>query len=143
LLDIGGGHGRYAVARCERHPQVRATILDLPDAVRHAAPLVARSGLSDRITYRVGDALAYDRGDDEYDIVSINNLVHHFDEEANRALTRQMARALHPGGVMARGEVIRFSSTRKPSQVGALTLKGFRPRQAAGFQPARLGACRL
>jgi ubiquinone/menaquinone biosynthesis C-methylase UbiE len=121
LLDIGGGHGRYTVALCERHPQVRATILDLPDAVRHAAPLVARSGLSDRITYRVGDALTYDLGEDVYDIVIINNLVHHFDEEANRALTRRVARALRPGGVMAIGEVIRSSSARKPSQVGALT----------------------
>ena len=56
-----------------------------------------------------------------YDILIINNLVHHFDEEANRALTRRVARALRPGGVMAIGEVIRSSSTRKPSQVGALT----------------------
>jgi len=121
LLDIGGAHGRYAVALCERHPQLRATILDLPDAVRQAAQLVARSGLGDRITYRVGDALAYDLGEDMYDVVIINNLVHHFDEAANHALTRRVARALRPRGVMAIGEVIRSSSTRKPGQVGALT----------------------
>jgi 2-polyprenyl-3-methyl-5-hydroxy-6-metoxy-1,4-benzoquinol methylase len=121
LLDIGGAHGRYAVALCERHPGLRATILDLPDAVREAAPLVARSGLSERVTYRVGDALTFDLGEDLYDIVIINNLVHHFDEAANRALTCRVARALRPGGVVAIGEVIRSSSTGKPSQVGALT----------------------
>ena len=118
LLDIGGGHGRYAVALRESHPQVRATILDLPNAVRHAAPLVARSDLSDRITYRVGDALAYDLGEDVYDIVIINNLVHHFDEEANRALTRRVAQALRPGGVMAIGEVstLLFEAQAKPGR---------------------------
>lgn len=121
LLDIGGAHGRYAVALCKRHPALRATILDLPEAVRHAAPLVARSGLSDRVTYRVGDALTYDLGEDMYDIVIINNLVHHFDAEANRALTRRVARALRPAGVMAIGEVIRSSPARKLRQVGALT----------------------
>ncbi len=121
LLDIGGAHGRYAVALCERHPGLHATILDLPDAVRQAGPLVARSGMSERVTYRVGDALTFDLGEGVYDIVIINNLAHHFDEASNRALIRRVARALRPGGVLAIGEVIRSSSMRKPSQVGALT----------------------
>src|SRR5207248_9377691 len=60
-------------------------------------------------------------GEERYDIVLINNLVHHFDEDANRTLTRRVARALRPGGVMAIGEVIRSSSARKVSQIGALT----------------------
>jgi SAM-dependent methyltransferase len=116
LLDIGGGHGRFAIALCERQPQVCATILDLPDAVRHAAPLVAGYDLSDCITHRVGDALTDDLGEDMYDIVIINNLVHHFEEEANRALTRRVAQALRLGGVMAIGGVIPSSSTRQPNR---------------------------
>ena len=30
MLDIGGSHGYLSVAVCRRHPELRATVLDLP-----------------------------------------------------------------------------------------------------------------
>src|SRR5437762_687641 len=41
MLDIGGSHGYFSVALCRRHAGLRATVLDLPAAVAHAAPLLA------------------------------------------------------------------------------------------------------
>jgi hypothetical protein len=41
LLDIGGSHGYYSVALCRRHEGLRAVVLDLPEAIEHAAPLLA------------------------------------------------------------------------------------------------------
>lgn len=38
LLDIGGSHGYYSVALCRRHTNLRAVVLDLPEAVTAAAP---------------------------------------------------------------------------------------------------------
>ena len=32
MLDIGGSHGYYAVAFCRRHPRLRATVLERPEA---------------------------------------------------------------------------------------------------------------
>jgi SAM-dependent methyltransferase len=101
MLDIGGSHGLYSVRLCQRHPGLRSTILDLPDAVRHAAPILAREGMGDRVVHRAGDALGDDLGENAFDLVFISNLLHHFDEAANRALAKRIARALRPGGVFA------------------------------------------
>jgi hypothetical protein len=46
LLDVGGGHGQWSVAFCERHPQLEATVLDLPPAVPIGEALVDEAGLS-------------------------------------------------------------------------------------------------
>ena len=42
MLDIGGSHGYYSVCACRRYDGLRATILDLPQAIEHAAPILAR-----------------------------------------------------------------------------------------------------
>ena len=63
MLDIGGSHGYFSVVLCRRHPQLRATVLDLPDAVEHAAPLLEREAMGDRVVLRAGDALTDDLGE--------------------------------------------------------------------------------
>ena len=44
MLDIGGSHGYYSVAICRRHPGLRAVILDLPEAIKHAAQSTGEGG---------------------------------------------------------------------------------------------------
>jgi 2-polyprenyl-3-methyl-5-hydroxy-6-metoxy-1,4-benzoquinol methylase len=121
MLDIGGAHGYYSVALCRRHPSLRATLLDLPEAVAHAAPILAAEGMGDRVVHRAGNALTEDLGEETYDLVLIANLVHHFGDATNRALVKRVARALRPGGVLVIGEVIRPSAPGRGGQVGALT----------------------
>lgn len=132
MLDIGGAHGHYSVALCRRHPGLRATILDLPQAVAHAAPILAAEGMGDRVAHRVGDALTADLGEERYDLVLIANLVHHFDDATNRALVCRVARALRPGGILVIGEVIRPSAPGKGGQIGALTDLYFALTSASG-----------
>jgi predicted O-methyltransferase YrrM len=120
LLDIGGAHGYYSVALCRRHPGLCATILDLPQAVAHAAPILAREGMGDRVRHRVGDALADDLGAEAYDMVLVFNLMQHFLAEQNCELTRRIARALRPGGIMVIGENIRSPRPGAGGQIGAL-----------------------
>ena len=62
MLDIGGSHGYFSVAICRRYTQLRATILELPDAIKHAAPLLAREGMGERVAHRAGSAFTDDRG---------------------------------------------------------------------------------
>jgi hypothetical protein len=62
MLDIGGSHGYYSVLLCRRHGGLRATILDLPEAVEHAAPILAREGMGERVRHRAGDALSDELG---------------------------------------------------------------------------------
>jgi SAM-dependent methyltransferase len=120
LLDIGGSHGYYSVALCRRHPELRAVVLDLPEAIRHAAPLLAAERMGDRVTHRPGDALSDDLGADVYDVVLLAGLAHHLTAEQNRALALRVARALRPGGVFAVIEPFRTHPAGGISQFGAL-----------------------
>ena len=108
LLDIGGSHGYFSVAICRRHPGLHATVLDLPEAVEHAAPLLEAEGMGDRVVLRAGDALVDDLGTEAYDVVFMMSLAHHFDDGTNRALMRRVADALRPGGVVVIGDSIRL-----------------------------------
>lgn len=120
MLDIGGSHGYYSVLLCRRHEGLRSTVLDLPQAVRHAAPLLAAEGMGERVIHRAGDALADDLGSEAYDLVIASQLVHHFNEQQNRALAERVARALRPGGVYAIIDAFRPASARDAGQTGGL-----------------------
>ncbi len=115
MLDIGGSHGYYSVALCRRHEGLRSVVLDLPAAVEQAAPLLAAEEMGDRVVHRPGDALADDLGEEEWDVVMMAQLVHHFTDEQNSALARRIARALRPGGIFAILDAFR---PRKPGDSG-------------------------
>jgi len=120
MLDIGGSHGLYSTAICRRHRGLRAVILELPAAIDHAAPLLAREGMGDRVTHRAGNVLTEDLGSDAYDLVFLSQIVHHFDADANRDLAARIARALRPGGVMVIQEVIRTAVPTAAGQMAGL-----------------------
>ena len=67
MLDIGGGHGHFSAAFCRRHPRLKSTILELPEAIPHAAPLLAKEGLGDRVIHRAGDARIAELGEEVRD----------------------------------------------------------------------------
>jgi SAM-dependent methyltransferase len=120
MLDIGGSHGHLSAAICRRHPGLRSVVLDLADAVEHAAPILAEAGMGDRVVHQVGDVLTDDLGAEAWDVVFAGNLVHHFDEATNRALAKKVAKALRPGGVFVIQELFRPRSPNDAGQVGAL-----------------------
>jgi ubiquinone/menaquinone biosynthesis C-methylase UbiE len=120
MLDIGGSHGYVSAAICRKHPELRATILDLPAAIKHAAPLLAQEGMGDRVVHRAGDALKDDLGTNQWDLVYVSQLVHHFDQATNRELCRRVARALKRRGVFVIVEFIRPPTPNAAGQVGAL-----------------------
>jgi 2-polyprenyl-3-methyl-5-hydroxy-6-metoxy-1,4-benzoquinol methylase len=120
MLDIGGSHGYFSVALCRRHPRLTATILDLPVAVRHAAPLLANEGMGDRVRHRAGDVLTEELGTNEYDLVFLAAVVHHFDDATNRQLMQRIARSLRPGGIVAIWEPVRQDRGGKIRQIGGL-----------------------
>ena len=120
MLDIGGSHGFFSVAICRRYPQLCATILELPEAIKHAAPLLEKEGMGDRIRYREGNALTDELGVDEYDLVFMAAVVHHFDDATNRQLIKLVARALRPGGIVAIWEPLRQDRAGKIRQLGGL-----------------------
>lgn len=96
LLDVGGGHGRYAVAFC-REFGLSATLLDDPGALDVARETVADAGLADRIELRGGDYLTDDLGSG-YDVVLLFNVLHAHDAAEARVLLEKVSSAMAPGG---------------------------------------------
>lgn len=97
---MGGGHGAYSIALCRRHPQLMATVFDLPEALKAARENVAAEGLEDRIELREGDFLTEELPTG-YDVALLFNIVHGFEAEQNAALLQNVAAALDPGGLVA------------------------------------------
>jgi len=120
LLDIGGSHGYYSVALCRKHPGLRATVLDLPQAIEHARPLLDAEKMGDRVQHLPGDVLQTDLGEARYDAVIISSLVHHFDDPTNAALMKRIARALKPGGWVSIIDYIRLETPNEGGQVAWL-----------------------
>lgn len=121
MLDIGGSHGQHSVALCRRIPGLQSTILDLPEAIQQAAPLLARLGLGERVRHQIGNALTDDFGTEQFDVVLMSSLAHHFNDEQNRMVAQKVARALRPGGVYIINEFIRPDTGAKPELVGGST----------------------
>ncbi|MGE5232698.1 MAG: class I SAM-dependent methyltransferase [Acidobacteriota bacterium] len=120
MLDIGGAHGYQSVALCRRYPGLSAVVLDLPAAIEHSAPILAREGMGERVVHQAGDVLSTDLGVEAWDFVLISQLLHHFDESTNRDITRRVARSLRPGGAFAILEIVRPGTPGALGQAGAL-----------------------
>lgn len=115
MLDMGGSHGHFSASLCRRHPGLRSVVLDLPEAVEQAAPLLAEEEMGDRVVHRAGNVLTDDLGTEEYDLILAFSLVHHFDADANRELAARCARALRPGGLYVIGDLARPDSPARAS----------------------------
>lgn len=121
MLDIGGSHGQHSVALCKKLPALTSVILELPPAIEQAAPLLARQGMGDRVRHQPGNALTDDFGEEQYDIILLSSLAHHFTPEQNQLVANKVARALRAGGVFIINEFIRPKTGEKPELVGSST----------------------
>lgn len=111
LLDVGAGPGSYAIEMVRRHPDLRATIFDLPGTLAVSRRYVEASGVADRIELVAGDYLR-DPLPAGYDLVFLSNVIHGEDEDTNRALMRKVHGALVAGGrVMIKDHVTDESGT--------------------------------
>lgn len=121
LLDVGGAHGAYAVALCRRHPKLLAKVLDLPEAIRHAATLLAKAltdpELAGRVSHWAADVRNVELGEATFDVVLISQLFHHFDRQTAADLMRRAARALRPGGSLTVVELVRGPVSRRRRSV--------------------------
>ena len=135
MLDIGGSHGYYSVCVCRRHVGLRATILDLPQAVEQAAPILTAEGMGDRVSHRAGNALTDELGTDAWDVVFQSQLVHHFTDEQNRNLMRRLTRALKPGGVCVLLETLRPTTPGGAGGIGAVLDLYFAATSRSGTWP--------
>lgn len=100
LLDVGGGVGSYTIALARAYPDLRATVLELPEVVPWTQEFVCAAGLAERI-----DAVAVDFLTAEfpagYDMVLFANIFHDQPTVVNQGLLVKAYSALPAGGRVA------------------------------------------
>jgi SAM-dependent methyltransferase len=99
LLDLGAGPAAYAIAFLEAHPELHATVFDMPPVIPIAREQVEKAGLLDRCGFMAGD-LTKDGIGSGYDVVFMSNIIHSFDATENRAIVQKCFGALAPGGLL-------------------------------------------
>jgi SAM-dependent methyltransferase len=119
MLDLGGGHGLYSLALCERYPDLRSRVLDLATPLKNEM-LMAFSGPDTRVRFEKSDILAAPFDADSADLVLLANVIHHFDESTNRCLIHRIASALRPGGFLVVLDIMRADSVAASRQIEAL-----------------------
>ena len=120
LVDVAGGHGGFSMAMCRRHPDLRATVVDLPPAAAAGRRIVAEEGFAGRVDFREGDVFEVGLGEGP-DLVSAFNLIHHLPEERCRELCAMARSALRPGGCLVVGDTERPDPTAPAPQAGAVS----------------------
>ena len=114
LLDVGGSHGLVGATIARRHPPLRSTVFDLPQAVPHAQAIAVREGLTDVVDHRAGNVLIDDPGTG-WDVVLLSSLLHHFEPVQIRDLLGRLHRATNPAGTVAIWDIERPARDAKPT----------------------------
>jgi SAM-dependent methyltransferase len=99
VLDLGGGHGRYARAFADAGHEV--TLFDQPMVVE-----LARKRHGDVLRYIAGDFHEAPTFGGPYDLVLLCNIVHGESSAANASLVARVAQSLRPGGTIAIRDMI-------------------------------------
>ncbi|AKX94204.1 O-methyltransferase [Moorella thermoacetica] len=99
LLDLGGGHGFYAIALCQVNPNLRAVVFDKPHIIACTREFIRQYGLEDRVIVQGGDACSEEWGGG-YDIVLISHLLYKYRKELAAFIGKAFT-ALKPGGLLA------------------------------------------
>jgi 2-polyprenyl-3-methyl-5-hydroxy-6-metoxy-1,4-benzoquinol methylase len=118
LLDLGGGHGGYSIAFCQKHPQLIATVFELEAVAEFGRQIVAREGLSSRIKFQVGNFLSDDLGS-SYDVVLYFNIMHNYPKEDNHRVLTKAFNSLKPSGMLIVLDVFKQQDS-KPDVLPAL-----------------------
>lgn len=112
MLDLGGGAASYSMALCAANPQLHSTVIDAPEPLAVAGPLVAEQNLQDRITLQEGDFHTVDLGSDS-DVILISGVVLIKSEDDCRRLFRRAYDALLPGGLVIVQDFMRIDHSAK------------------------------
>jgi SAM-dependent methyltransferase len=99
MLDIGGNSGEFALRACKAHPQLRASIMDLPVVCEFGQDHVLAEPERERISFIAGSALEKQLPSG-CDLITFKSMLHDWpDAEARRFIDRA-AEALEPGGTL-------------------------------------------
>lgn len=104
LVDLGAATGHLAIAACERYPNLRGIVFDLPVAVPLAREIVASSPVADRIEVVAGD---FFQGElPAGDLFALGRILHDWTEPKCLNLLKRIHDQLPSGGALLVAEAL-------------------------------------
>jgi SAM-dependent methyltransferase len=98
LLDLGGGHGLYAIALCQANPNLKGVVFDKPEVTQITQKYIEKYQMSSRMSTRGGD-ICSDSFGSGFDIVIVSHLLYKFRKELEPFFDK-VYKALNPGGLL-------------------------------------------
>ncbi|MBW2412671.1 MAG: SAM-dependent methyltransferase, partial [Deltaproteobacteria bacterium] len=99
LLDLGGGPGTYAIHFCQKNPQLKATVFDLPSTKPFAEKTIDKFRLADRIDFLAGNYVD-DEIEGKYDAAWLSHILHGEGPQTCREIIHKTVSALEPGATI-------------------------------------------
>ena len=97
VLDIAAGHGLFGIEVAQAVSTASVTAIDWDNVLAVARSNAAAAGLNDRYKTTSGNAFDIDWGDN-YDLILLPNILHHFDQEGCIHLLRKAKDSLSGSG---------------------------------------------
>jgi hypothetical protein len=97
VLDIGGGSGTLLLGLMERWPQLQGTLLELPDVIHHAEPILRGTAGGDRVALEAGDIVEAPAAG-RHDLAVLRAVLQVMGREAAARAVRHAAMSLNSGG---------------------------------------------
>ncbi|WP_224367948.1 acetylserotonin O-methyltransferase [Hyalangium versicolor] len=120
IVDVGGSQGALLRAMVRAAPNARGILLDLPNVIERARPVIAKEGLADRIEPIGGDFFKdVPAGADLY---AIKSVLHDWGDEQCETILRNCHRAAPPGGRLLVVDMI-LPTKPPPSSLASVDLK--------------------
>ena len=101
VLDIGGNSGEFVLRICREHPEMAATVFDLPQVCEVGRQHVSGEPESARIDFIGGNALS-DTLPGGFDAVILKSILHDWPEAAARRFIQRAGECVVPGGTLIR-----------------------------------------
>ena len=96
LVDLGGATGHLAIAACERYPDLRAAVFDLPRVIEAAGQQVDRSTAASRVELIAGDF--FKEPLPNADLFAVGRILHDWSEDKIRTLLGKIYNRLPKDG---------------------------------------------
>lgn len=112
LVDLGGATGHLAIAACQRFPDLRAIVFDLPGALPLAREILGSSPVADRIELTAGDFFVDVLP--EADLYALGRILHDWTESKILHLLRRIFDRLPAGGGLLIAEKLLDDDKRGP-----------------------------
>jgi SAM-dependent methyltransferase len=96
MLDLGGGHGMFALYIVNAHPSLKGIVFDRPAVIEVAKEFIHEYGMENRVYVASGDYMADDIGTD-YNLIWASATLN-FAKRNMDFLIKKIYRAVKPGG---------------------------------------------